>query len=203
MNAAKNPETELERRSVVARLLQDRGELLVITGLGSSSYDAHAAADDDRNFYLWGAMGGAAMIGLGLALAQPQRQVLVLTGDGEMLMGMGSCASIARQAATNLSIVVLDNGHFGETGMQQSHTAATDAGGCDLAAVATACGFPHSMVIEDADGLDRLAARIHRPEGPLMAVVKIAATNPPRSLPTTDGVWLKNRFRRSLGLFNG
>ena len=78
----------LDRRAVVATLLADRGDLLVVSGLGSSTYDANAAGDHDANFYLWGAMGSAALIGLGLAQAQPKRRVLVVTGDGEQLMGL-------------------------------------------------------------------------------------------------------------------
>ena len=128
----------LDRRAVAAALLRDPGDLLVVTGLGAPSYDAAAAGDRPLNFYLWGAMGGAAMVGLGLALAQPRRRVLVLTGDGEMLMGMGSLATIAAAGAPNLAIAVLDNARYGETGSQHSHTGL----GTDLAAVAAACGWP-------------------------------------------------------------
>ena len=127
----------LDRRAVVAALLRDPGELMVVTGLGSATYDVGAAGDRPLNFYLWGAMGGSAMIGLGLALAQPARRVLVITGDGEMLMGMGSLATIAAAGAANLAIAVLDNARYGETGSQPSHTGLTT----DLAAVAAACGW--------------------------------------------------------------
>ncbi|MCH1426409.1 MAG: thiamine pyrophosphate-dependent enzyme, partial [Alphaproteobacteria bacterium] len=82
--------TKIERRDAVRRILANRGETIVVCGLGSSTYDVFAAGDDDRNFYLWGAMGGAVMIGLGLAIAQPDKPVLVITGDGEALMGMGA-----------------------------------------------------------------------------------------------------------------
>ena len=122
----------LDRRAVAATLLRDPGDLLVVTGLGAPSYDAAAAGERPLNFYLWGAMGGAAMVGLGIALAQPARRVLVLTGDGEMLMGMGSLATIAAAGAPNLAIAVLDNARYGETGSQPSHTGLTT----DLAAVA-------------------------------------------------------------------
>ena len=128
----------LDRRTVAAALLRDPGDLLVVTGLGAPSYDAAAAGERPLNFYLWGAMGGAAMVGLGIALAQPTRRVLVLTGDGEMLMGMGSLATIAAAGAPNLAIAVLDNARYGETGSQPSHTGLTT----DLAAVAAACGWP-------------------------------------------------------------
>src|SRR5471032_2267953 len=128
----------LDRRAAMATLLAGRSDdLLVVPGLGSTAWDLAAAGDNDRNFYLWGAMGGTAMIGLGLALAQPKRRVLVITGDGEMLMGMGSLASIAAARPPNLAIAVLDNARFGETGSQHSHTGLTT----DLEAVAAACGW--------------------------------------------------------------
>src|SRR5256714_11582439 len=113
----------LDRRRVVSSLLAERNDAIVVGGLGASTYDIAANGDHDRNFYLWGAMGGAVMIGLGLALAQPDLPVVVITGDGEMLMGMGSLATVALQKPTNLSIVVLDNERYGETGGLMSHTA--------------------------------------------------------------------------------
>src|SRR5262249_34579107 len=116
-------EVMLERRAAMATLLANRPKnLFVVPGLGSCTWDAFAAGDDDRNFYLWGAMGGAAMIGLGLALAKPDLRVAVITGDGEMLMGLGSLATIGVQKPANLTVVVFDNGLYGETGMRASHT---------------------------------------------------------------------------------
>src|SRR4051812_49502642 len=112
----------LDRRAVVSALLKDRGDAIAIGGLGASTYDIAAAGDHDRNLYLWGAMGGAVMIGLGMALAQPKLPVVVITGDGEMLMGMGSLATVGLQKPGNLSIIVLDNEVYGETGGQASHT---------------------------------------------------------------------------------
>src|SRR5665213_3478475 len=126
----------LERRAAMATLLADRkDDLLVVPGLGTTTWDLAAAGDNDRNFYLWGAMGGAAMIGLGLALAQPAKRVAVITGDGEMLMGMGGLATIGIQQPPNLAVIVFDNGVYGETGTQPSHT----QGGVDLLGVARAC----------------------------------------------------------------
>ena len=138
-----NPNALLHRRDVVNELVRDRGELLVIAGLGAPNWDVSAAGDHANNFPLWGAMGGASMIGLGLALAQPKRRVLVITGDGEMLMNVGSLATIAVEAPKNLTIAVLDNERFGETGMQKTPTAS----GVDLAAMATACGIRTSRIV--------------------------------------------------------
>ena len=187
----------LDRRDVVETLLRDRGDLLLVTGLGSPTYDAAAVEDHDANFYLWGAMGGAAMMGLGLALAQPGRPVLVLTGDGEQLMGMGGLATIGVKQPANLSIVVLDNGHFGETGMQTSHTGY----GLKLSDIAAQCGFADSVEIEDMTGVSLLRNRLHgNAAGPRFATVRIAPTSPERVLPSRDGVRIKNRFREHLGL---
>jgi thiamine pyrophosphate-dependent acetolactate synthase large subunit-like protein len=187
----------LDRRDVVARLVRDRGDLAVISSLGSPTYDLAAAGDHDRNFYLWGAMGGAIAFGLGLALAKPNLPVLVLAGDGECLMGIGSFATIGVQQPPNLSVVVLDNGLYGETGSQRSHTS---GGITDLAAVATACGVTDTMVVGGAAGLEALAARVVTVgAGPLVAIVRIDGASKPRCLPSRDGVMLKGRFRQSLG----
>jgi thiamine pyrophosphate-dependent acetolactate synthase large subunit-like protein len=187
----------LERRAVVARLLRDRDRLLVVTGLGSPSYDVHAAGDHDGNFYLWGAMGAAALVGLGLAQAKPDRTVMVVTGDGEQLMGLGGLATIAIAAPANLVIVVLDNGHYGETGMQRSHTGL----GIDLASIAGAAGFAGAVTVTDQAGLESAAQSIReRASGPRLYVVKVKPENLPRSLPPRDGVHLKNRLRTHLGV---
>ena len=119
---------KLNRRAVVRALLKGRenapgGGLLVIGGLGAPAWDITAAGDCPENLPLWGGMGGAAMMGLGLAVAQPARRVLAITGDGELLMGLGSLATIAAEAPGNLAILVIDNERYGETGMQPSHTA--------------------------------------------------------------------------------
>lgn len=186
----------LDRREVVATLVQRAPQCLVVSGLGSSTYDLFAAGDRDRNFYLWGAMGGAAMIGLGLALAQPKESVVVITGDGEQLMGMGALATIGAQQPPNLTLVVLDNGHFGETGMQQSHTHLST----DLTAVAQACSLRESLRVSDMAGIDRVVKAITSRSGPAFAQVLVKADDLPRALPSRDGVYIKNRVRQSLGL---
>ena len=184
----------LHRREVVSLLLKDRGDLLVVAGLGSTAWDVTAAGDSPLNFPLWGAMGNAAMIGLGLALSQPKRRVLVLTGDGEMLMGLGSLATIGAQRPRNLSVVVIDNERYGETGMQRTHTAA----GADLAKVAKACGIKTAYLIRSRGQLMGLRAAIHRRPGPVYAQVKVVAEKLPLVLPPRDGSLLKARFRKAL-----
>jgi thiamine pyrophosphate-dependent acetolactate synthase large subunit-like protein len=118
--------------------------------------------------------------------------VLVLTGDGEMLMGLGSLATIAAQAPSNLSIAVFDNGCFGETGSQPSHTAL----GTDLAAVAAACGWERTAVAATQAEIEALAPRLR--ETSLFAVIRIAAEEHPRYLPPRDGAFLAERFRRAV-----
>lgn len=184
----------LHRRDVVNALLADRGDLLVVTGLGSTAWDVTAAGDHDLNFPLWGAMGSAAMIGLGIALAQPGRRVLVITGDGEMLMGMGSLATIGVQKPANLCVIVIDNERYGETGMQQTHTAS----GVDLTQIATGCGFGQARMVLDRKGVDLLHKMVHGEAGPNFAQVKVVAEKIPLVLPPREGTLLKARFRRAL-----
>jgi thiamine pyrophosphate-dependent acetolactate synthase large subunit-like protein len=184
----------LDRRDFVRQLLIDRGDLLVVSGLGSATYDVAAAGDHPLNFYLWGAMGGTAMIGLGLALAQPGRRVAVLTGDGDMLMGIGSLATIGVKQPNNLAIVVLDNTHYGETGMQPSHTRS----GVDLVAMALACRFKQARAvsrIEDAADIRKL---LRTGNGPILVNSRISEEEVPRVLPLRDGHAIKQRFMDAL-----
>jgi thiamine pyrophosphate-dependent acetolactate synthase large subunit-like protein len=186
----------LDRRAVVKSLLADRKDALVVGGLGATTYDLAAAGDHARNFSLWGAMGGAVMIGLGLALAQPKLPVVVITGDGEALMGMGAFATVGLQKPANLTIVVLDNECYGETGGQVSHTSAA----ADLVGVAKACGIKDARTLETmgeiaayAKGLQDITA------GPRFANVKIDSADLERVLSNRDGMFMITRFRGDLG----
>ncbi|WP_454630471.1 thiamine pyrophosphate-dependent enzyme [Bradyrhizobium cenepequi] len=186
----------LDRRAVVSHLLKDRNGAIAVGGLGASTYDIAAAGDNDRNFYLWGGMGGAVMIGLGLALAQPKLPVIVITGDGEMLMGLGSLATVGVQRPGNLSVVVLDNEAYGETGGQVSHTAAS----VDLVGVAKACGIADSRAITTMAEVEAFAVSLKEASrGPRFANVKIDGANLERVLSNRDGTFIVNRLRGSLG----
>ena len=186
----------LNRRQVVASLLADRGDAIAVGGLGASTYDIAAAGDHARNLYLWGAMGGAVMIGLGLALAQPKLPVVVITGDGEMLMGMGSLGTVGLQKPKNLSIIVLDNESYGETGGQMSHTAAA----ADLVGVARACGIADSRALTTLGEIEAFAVTLRDVSvGPRFANIKIDAANLERVLSNRDGMFILTRLRGALG----
>lgn len=195
MGAQMSNTNKINRRVFVAALLARYPDALVVTGLGSPSYDVYAAGDRPGTFYLWGAMGGSTSVALGLALAQPDRQVIAITGDGEQLMGIGSLATAAAQQPANLAIVVLDNGHFGETGMQQSHTSL----GTSLAGVAKACGIAKTLEVHSVEQLDQLVQLIDDGNGATLAQVFIHAEEHPRALPPRDGAYVRNRFRAHLG----
>ena len=166
----------LKRRSVVKQIVDNRKAAKIITGLGSPTYDVFDAGDNDSNFYLWGAMGGAAMVGLGLAMANPNLPVIVITGDGEQLMGVGSLATIGVQKPNNLSIIVLDNGYYGETGMQKSHTSF----GVDLHKIAKASNFKHSFSVKSSYDLNNLIDYLPPIDGPIFANIKVEPQLPPK-----------------------
>ncbi len=185
---------KLDRRELCRAVLQDRGDLLVVAGLGAPAWDITAVGDCAENLPLWGGMGGAAMIGLGLALAQPRRKVLVITGDGEMLMGVGSLATIAVAKPDNLAILVQDNEHYGETGMQETAT----KHGVDLVGMAKAAGFPRTMFVTRPEEVPELRSAIHAGGGPLFALAKVDATPLKLALPPREGALLQARMREAI-----
>jgi thiamine pyrophosphate-dependent acetolactate synthase large subunit-like protein len=184
----------LHRRDIVGKLLADRGDLLVVAGLGASAWDCTAIGDHPLTFPLWGGMGLAVSIGLGLARAQPDRRVLVVTGDGEMLMGMGSLATVTAAGAPNLAIALLDNERYGETGNQETHTAS----GVDLAGVAKACGFGTTLVCREEGEVQAAVRALRQGAGPVFVTFKISDESLPLVLPPREGAVLTHRFRAAL-----
>jgi thiamine pyrophosphate-dependent acetolactate synthase large subunit-like protein len=184
----------LNRRDVVSRIVRDRGDMLMVTGLGSTTWDAAAAGDHPNNFYLWGGMGGAVVTGLGLARAQPDRRVIVLTGDGEMLMGIGGLATAAVAAPANLAICVIDNQHYGETGMQETHT----GHGVDLPGMAAAAGFTATATVWNRKELEAAIPLLYETKGPVFVAVKVNTDPVPMTLPMRDGTAIRARFRESV-----
>lgn len=183
----------MDRRPFVASLLADRGDLLVVTGLGSSTYDVAACGDHPLNFYLWSAMGSTAMVGLGLALARPDRRVAVITGDGDVLMALGSLATIGVKQPGNLSVVCLDNRHYSATGMQPSATAA----GIDLAGAAESCKFQRVERVTEVTSATAMRTLLHSGQGPIFIHAKIEADDQKRIFPSRDGYAIKQRFMQA------
>ena len=190
------PESSLNRREVVKSILAERDNCLIVSGLGSPTYDVHAAGDNKKNFYMWGGMGGASMIGLGLAISRPDKTVIVITGDGEQLMGIGSLATISVQSPKNLMLIVLDNEHFGETGMQESHTFYN----VDLVRVAEAAGCSNSFLVTNENDLANLLQVKNSLACFTFAVIKVSEKIESRSLPMVDGSEIKVRFQQSIDL---
>lgn len=183
----------MDRRVVMGKLLAGREDALIVTGLGSTTYDA-GTADHLNTFCLWGGMGAAAMTGLGLALAQKDRRVVVITGDGEALMGFGAFATIGAKKPQNLAFLVIDNEHYSETGMQPTHTHR----GVSLASVAKACGFPTAETIETEAQLDGIVKSVMAGSGLAFYAIKVSTQRYPMSIRLRDGAHLKNRFREHL-----
>lgn len=183
----------LDRRDAMRAIVAQRGDTLMVTGLGSTTYDA-GTVDHLNTFCLWGSIGAAAMMGLGLAIAQPSRRTLVMTGDGEMLMGIGALATIGAQRPKNLAIAVIDNEHYSETGMQATHTGR----GVDLEAVARACGFPDAQTVRTDDELAAVVPKLFNQDGPFFVAIKVNTQRYPMSIRVRDGAYLKDRFRENL-----
>ena len=184
----------IKRRELVSALMARRDGALVVPGLGSPTWDCFAAGDQPEYLYSWGGMGLCVPTALGVALARPERRVLALTGDGEIMMGLGSLAVVGAQAPENLAILVLDNEHFGETGRQPGLTGIR----ADLCALARGAGIAHTLAVTSMDQLDALAELMFHHPGPTFASVKIALTEEPWALPEKDGAVIARRFRAAL-----
>jgi len=193
MSAASN---KISRRPFMAELLAHRGNALIVTGLGSPTWDCFAAGDSPEYLYSWGGMGLAVPTALGVALAQPARRVVCVTGDGEMLMGIGALGVVGDQAPANLAILVLDNESFGETGRQRGLTASRT----DIAAIAEGFGIGKTMTVTEQSTVIELARLLFETPGPVLAVAKIAITEDPWALPEKDGTAIAHRFRAALGV---
>ena len=185
---------QLNRRYVISQILKDRKNSLIINGLGGTCWDVASLGDNELNFYVWGGMGNSCMIALGLALSQPKKKVIVVTGDGEMLMGIGSLATIAVKQPKNLSIVVFDNELYGETGKQKTHT-----GHCaDLSAIALGAGIKNSSIIKTHEQLLLLSSNINVIKELTFSQIKINNEEGPLVLPIREGAYIKSRFRNAL-----
>jgi phosphonopyruvate decarboxylase len=187
---------KIKRRPFVAELLKHRGNALVVPGLGSPTWDISAAGDQPEYLYSWGGMGLAVSTALGIALAQPDRRVLAITGDGEMMMGIGSLGVVADQAPKNLGILVLDNEHFGETGRQHGLTGART----DMCKVAEGFGIAKTLLVTEESQIGALAELMFKTPGPTFAIAKIAITEDPWALPVKDGAAIAHRFRIAVGV---
>lgn len=187
---------KIQRRAFVAELLAKREGALVIPGLGSPTWDCFAAGDSPEYLYSWGGMGLAVPTALGLAMAQPDRRILALTGDGEMMMGIGSLGVVADQAPDNLAILVLDNEHFGETGRQTG----LSSNQTDLCKVAEGFGIKQTRAVTEHGAVGDLAEFLFKTPGPVFATAKIALSEDPWMLPVKDGVAIARRFRVAVGV---
>jgi phosphonopyruvate decarboxylase len=185
----------LDRCEAVPKLLGEPQDFLIIAGLAGTAKDVAHVCEPHGNYYACaGVMGGATAMGLGLALAQPSRRVLVVTGDGELLMNVGSLATAAVLHPPNLAIVCVDNGHYGETGYQKSHTNL----GVDLAIMAAGAGIPEVRTVTQMSEIAEAAALIRRMDVLSFVLLKVVPTDPPKVRRPMDAAWAKHRFRDAL-----
>ena len=189
------PEFILDRRDAVPAIVGRHEDFLFVAGLAGTSRDVAALTRDGANSYtMAGAMGGAAMIGLGLALARPDKRVRVVTGDGELLMNLSALATIAVLNPANLAILCVDNGHYGETGYQKSHTSL----GVDLEKIAAGCGIARTRTVARADEIAEGARMLRDGNGTGFVVLRVKPTDPPAYKRNFDPAFCRNRFKTAL-----
>ena len=188
------PKFRLNRRYVISELLKQREDTLVVNGLGGTCWDIASFGHYVFIFYVWGGLRFACLIGLGLSFSKAKKKVIVITGDGEMLMGIGSLATIALKQPKNLSIVVFDNELYGETGSQKTHTAYST----NLSKIAIGSGIINSSIITTKEDLLLLCSKIHQIKNLSFSVIKINQEQEEIVLPIREGAYIKSRFRKAL-----
>jgi thiamine pyrophosphate-dependent acetolactate synthase large subunit-like protein len=193
--AAAAPDFILDRREAVPALIGRHEDFLIITGLAGTAKDIAALTRDGAHtFTMAGAMGAACAMGLGLALARPDKRVLVITGDGELLMNVGALATIAVMNPANLSIVCVDNGHYGETGYQKSHTSL----GVDLEKIAIGSGIKMTRTIGRAEEIADGARLLRAGNGTAFVLLRVKPTDPPGFKRNMDPAAVRLRFKAAL-----
>lgn len=194
-NTDQKPSFVLDRRKAVPALIGNHEDFLIVSGLAGTSKDmASLTGDGDHLFSMAGAMGAAASMGLGLALAQPDRKILVITGDGELLMNIGALATISVLNPPNLSIVCVDNGHYGETGYQLSHTSR----GTDLEQMAIGAGLRVTCTVEAEDQIAEGARMIRETNGTAFVLLRVSPEEPPAVKRLMEPGAARVRFRTGL-----
>jgi thiamine pyrophosphate-dependent acetolactate synthase large subunit-like protein len=195
IGSAVAPQFLLDRCEALPALLGRHEDFLIVAGLSGSARDVAALTRNGPHAYvLVGAMGAACMVGLGLALARPDRRVLVVTGDGELLMNVGALATIAVMNPANLAIVCVDNGHYGETGYQKSHTSL----GTDLAMIAGGAGIKLNRTIEQQADIAAGARLIREANATAFVLLRVKPTEPPPDQRILDPILARSRFRAAL-----
>ena len=190
-----SPVGVLDRADAFPKLVGNPDDFLFIGGLAGTARDiAHLCRERPNYYSLAGVMGAAVMMGLGLALARPDKRVLVATGDGELLMNVGSLATVAILNPSNLSIVCVDNGHYGETGYQKSHTSL----GVDLEKMASGSGIAATRTVWEDSQIPEAARILRESNGVSFVLLKVKPTDPPRYKRSLDAAWTKSIFRQAL-----
>ena len=193
--AADAPIFELDRREALPALIGRHEDFLIVAGLAGTARDIAALTQNaPHGFTMGGAMGGACMIGLGLALAQRDRRILVVTGDGELLMNVGALATVALMNPPNLSIICVDNGHYGETGYQKSHTSL----GTDLERMASGAGIKLTRTVQRAADIPSGAQLLRQGNGTVFLLLRVNTGEPPVYKRIWDPAVSRAQFRAAL-----
>jgi len=176
-------------KSITPLLTDDE---FVICNLGFPSQELYSIRDSDHHFYMLGSMGLASSIGLGLSM-EIDNTVIAIDGDGSVLMNLGTLSTIALEDCKNFILFVVDNGSYGSTGDQPTHTAK----GTSLAAIAKAAGIASSVEVAGVDAADTLAQCMKTP-GPHVIVAKVEPGSPALTPIPLTSLAIRDRFREAV-----
>jgi sulfopyruvate decarboxylase subunit beta len=160
--------TMQSRAQAMAAILELLDDQPVIICNGFPSREAQKIADRPTHFYMIGSMGVAAAIGLGVALSKPEKQIVVFDGDGNVLMGMGTLATVGFLKPKNFIHVVFDNEVYGSTGNQP-----TISNVVRLEQVAKAAGYANVERVREREDIVYEFKDLLKKNGPSMLLIKV------------------------------
>jgi len=183
----------LNRSEALKAIMECLSDEFIVSCNGMISRELFSIKDRPRNFYMLGSMGLASAIGLGISLAQPKVKVIALVGDGNLLMSLGTLATIGKVSPKNLIHIVLDNNCHESTGGQETASSVTK-----LDKIAHYSGFRNAQYVDSVSELKIVLKRLLNMEGPSFIHVKISRDRVQVPRISIEMVEIKKRFMKEL-----
>jgi len=182
----------LIRKEAIEVIAKEIGDQPIVSANGYVSRDLFKINDKASNFYMIGSMGLASSIGLGIALKNPNKRIIVFDGDGNILMNLGSLATIGSVKPKNLIHIIFDNSIHESTGGQP-----TISKKIEIADIAKVTGYK-VFKTKNKKSLSEILSKIKTLSGPILILVKIEKSNNVSERVKISPVTIKKRFMNSI-----
>ena len=182
----------MNRKEAIQAIVGEIGTDPIVSANGYISRDLYEVSDRKENFYMIGSMGLASSIALGVAIKNPKIKVYVFDGDGNILMNLGSLATIGNLKPKNLIHIVFDNNAHESTGGQPTNTKKIH-----LENISKSVNFTVTK-ISTKQRLVQTIKKFNKMSGPIMLVVQIQKSKKISSRVEIKPDIIHQRFKESI-----